>query len=407
MRPTKGTNLEDIQTMNRELLIRHLINGGGTSRITLAKKTGLKSATVSNIINDFIDWGLVTETGSINNGVGRPVRGIRFRDERFRIIAVRLARHYVQTAVLDLVGNIVDSGQYKIDSKVGLSVIINNLVTVLKKILQTHKGMYFLGISIAIPGPWLKNDRKPAYFTGFRKWQDLDIGKIIEKEIRLRVFVEHDANIALMAEDRFLSWALSKQLVLWISLGQGVGSAIFSNGEILRGNIGIAGEIGHMSINADGISCECGNVGCLERYVSTMAILEKVRAKIKSAGSPPVRMSTIKDVIEAYKKKDKIAVGCINEMAMYIGHALASLSNILNPGVIILGDEIAASGEIFLEEVKKAFNSRVTAAVRETTEISLSDTKYPYFLGGVQVVIEGCLAIPNFFVNIKKKRYTL
>jgi predicted NBD/HSP70 family sugar kinase len=405
MKTIQGKNLEDIQLMNRDLLLRYLRNGEISSRIALAKKSGLKPATISNIINDFISWGLITETGIINNGIGRPIRGIRFCSERFWIIAVRLSRHYVQTAVLDLAGNIVESKQYAIDSKVELFIIINNLVTAIRKILKTHSSKHFLGVSVAIPGPWLRNDRKLAYFTGFRKWQDLDVGKIIEEKTGLRVFIDHDVNIALMAENQFHAWTFNNRMVLWISIAQGVGSAIFSNGEILRGNIGIAGEIGHMSINTNGIPCECGNVGCLERYVSTMIILKNVRSKIGSVPSELTKKSTIDEIIKAYKNGDPIAVTCINEMAVYAGHALASLSNVLNPGLIILGDEIAASGKLFLNEVKKAFNSRVSPTVRESTEILLSEiTENPYLLGGPQVVIEGCLAIPNFFVNIKKRK---
>jgi predicted NBD/HSP70 family sugar kinase len=158
-----------------------------------------------------------------------------------------------------------------------------------------------------------------------------------------------------------------------------------------------------MSIDTGGIPCECGNVGCLERYVSTMLLLKNVRAGIGSAPSELTRKATLDTVIAAYRKGDSLAAACVNKMAAYIGHALASLSNVLNPGLVILGDEMAAAGKPFLGEVKKAFNSRVSPTVRESTEISLSDIKEnPYLLGGVQVVVEGCLAIPNFFVNIRQ-----
>ena len=400
MRVVEGKNLEDIQRMNRDLLVRLLINGEVTSRIALAKKSNLKQATISNIVYDFIEWGLVTETSVISNGIGRPVKGIRFRTESFWIIAVRLSRNYVQIAVMDLAGNFTDSLQYPVDHTVDLSIIINDLVSALKKIIKAHREKYFLGISIAMPGPWIRSDKKPAFFTEFSKWQDLDIEEIVKKKTGLEVFIDHDTNIALMAESRFHSWKFDKQLVLLVSLGQGVGGAIFSNGEILRGSSGIAGEIGHMSINMNGMPCECGNVGCLERYVGTLSIVKNVKKH-----SSLNRKLNIDDVIAAYKAKDPVTVDCINEAAWLIGYALASISNILNPGVIILGDELAASGESFLAEVKKAFNSRASVVARENIEISLSDIKEnPYLLGGPQVVINGCLAIPDFFASIKNRR---
>ena len=405
MRVVEGKNMEDIQRMNRDLLVRLLINGEVTSRIALAKKSNLKQATISNIVCDFIEWGLVTETSVISNGIGRPIKGIRFCTESFWIIAARLSRKYVQIAVMDLAGNSAGSRQYPVDHTVDLSIIINDLASALKKIIKAHREKYFLGISMAMPGPWMRSDKKLAFFTEFSKWQNLDVEGIIEKKTGLQIFIEHDTNIALMAESRFHSWAFNKQLVLLVTLGQGVGGSIFSNGEILRGSLGIAGEIGHMSINMDGIPCECGNAGCLERYVGTLSIVNNVRSRIGKKRSSLTRESGIDDIIAAYKSKDPVAVACINEAAVFIGYALASISNVLNPGVIILGDELSASGESFLTEVKNAFNSRASVVVRENTEISLSDIKEnPYLLGGLQVVINGCLAIPDFFVNIKNRR---
>jgi predicted NBD/HSP70 family sugar kinase len=400
-----GKNLEDIQKMNRNLLIRLLVNGEVTSRIALAKESNLKQATISNIISDFIEWGLVKETGLINNGIGHPIRGIRFYKEHFWIISVRLSRNYIQTAVIDIAGNLCDPKQYLIDNKVELPIIVKNLIVHIRKTLKVHKDKYFLGISIAIPGPWISNHRKLAYFTGFTKWQDMDVGEIIEKKVGLQVFIEQDANIALMAESRFHSWTFNKQLVLLVMVGQGIGGAIYSNSEIMRGNLGIAGEIGHMSINSDGIPCECGNIGCLERYASTLAIVNNVMSKIGLVPSTLTAKSTIDDIIAAYKENDALAISCINEAAVYLGHALASLSNVLNPGVIIIGDELSAAGNSFLEKVKNAFNSRVTTTVQGSTEISLSSVRgNPFLLGGVQVVIEGCLMKPNFFVNLKKNK---
>jgi len=405
MRVVEGKNLEDIQKMNRDLLVQLLINGDVTSRIALAKKSNLKQATISNIINDFIEWGLVTETSVISNGIGRPIKGIRFCTESFWIIAVRLSRNYVQIAVMDLAGNFADTSQYPVDHTVELSIIINDLASALKKIIKTHKEKFFLGISMAMPGPWIHDDKKFAFFTEFSKWQNLDVEDIIEKKTGLNVFIDHDTNIALMAESRFHSWAFNKQLVLLVALGQGVGGAIFSNGEILRGSLGIAGEIGHISINMNGLPCECGNAGCLERYVGTLSIVKNVQSHIGKKRSALSRKCGIDDIIAAYKLNDPVAVACINEAAKFIGYALVSISNVLNPGIIILGDELSASGESFLKEVKNAFNSRASVVVRENTEISLSEIKEnPYLLGGPQVVINGCLAIPDFFSNIKNRK---
>jgi predicted NBD/HSP70 family sugar kinase len=388
---------------NRNLLVRYLLNCDVTSRIALATVTHLKQATISNIIGDFIDWGMVEETGIINNGIGRPIRGIRFCKERFWILAVRLERSAVWIGLLDLAGNFDGRWDYAIDSRIDFSIIAEDLIKRLAGVLEDYGDKHILGISIAIPGPWISRSRQPAFFPGFRKWQDFDLGAAMEKKLGLRVFIDRDTNIALMAERRHYSWTFGGQLVLLVAISKGIGGAIYSNGGIMRGSLGIAGEIGHMSINTAGIPCECGNTGCLERYASGPVIVHNVHVRAGSVPSLLNGESTIEDIIAAYREGDALACFCINEAAVHIGHALASLSNVLNPGLIIVGDTLSAAGDPFIEAIRGAFNKRVTPAVRESTVISLSTVKEdPFLLGGIEVVIENCLALPDFWIRYTK-----
>jgi predicted NBD/HSP70 family sugar kinase len=385
---------------NRNRLARYLLNGDVTSRVALADMTHLKQATVSNIINDFIARGMVEETGIINNGIGRPLRGIRFRRELFWILAARLERSSVQIGVIDLAGNFGGRRDYGIDNKVDFRVIAEELISNLEDILEQHGDKRFLGISIAIPGPWISRKGKPAFFPGFSKWQDFDLKDAVEKKLGLAVFIDRDTNFALMAERRHYPRTFDGQPVLFVGLSKGIGGAIYSGNRIMRGNLGIAGEIGHMSINTEGIPCECGNTGCLERYASIPVIVDNVHARADSFPTVLNRDSTITGIIAAYRSGDALARSCVNEAAVHVGHALASLSNVLNPALIIIGDVLSSAGEPFLAEIKRAFNERVSAAVRERTIICLSTVKEdPFLLGGVEAVIENCLALPDFWVR--------
>ncbi|AEV29544.1 transcriptional regulator/sugar kinase [Sphaerochaeta pleomorpha str. Grapes] len=395
MYANKGKNLEDIQAINRYLVIKHLLDGKISSRIELAQKCNLNQATITNIINDFIGWGLVEETGSISKGVGRPVKGIRLCNEKYWTISVRLSRKYVKIAIIDFNGKIESIDSFDIKSKTEMCITIEAIISHIRNVVEKNPEKKFVGIGIAMPGPWMKQQQKLAYFTGFYKWQDIDIGKTIEEALKMTVFVEQDANAALMAEPEFQQWTLTNQLILLVMVGQGIGAGIFTDGEILRGNLGIAGEIGHMSIDYKGIPCECGNVGCLERYASTSAVLEKIQLKANEFNTVLHENSTWAEVIEAYKINDTLAVEEINNSANYIGFALSSLSNVLNPAVIIIGDEMAESGQKFLDAIKNSFNKRVTSIVRDNTKIQLSNVSDNPFLRGIsRVVIEGCIKNP-------------
>jgi predicted NBD/HSP70 family sugar kinase len=399
MAALRGKNLEDVQAMNRELILRYLLGVDISSRTSLAQKSHLKQATLTNIINDFIQWGLVEETGLINKGVGRPTIGIRLRKEKYRVVCVRLSRNYVEMAVIDLDRKIYFEDRFDVDSRRELATTVELMIGRIRGILGRFGGESFLGIGVAMPGPWVKDQQRLAYFTGFYQWKDLDIGKIMEEALGLPVFVEQDANAALMAEREFHSWAQNDELVLLVMVGQGIGAGIYSNGQILRGKLGIAGEIGHMSIDYAGIACECGNVGCLERYASTSAVVDAARRRLgegaRSALGPGCRIA---EVAEAYKAGDGLAAEVVDEAACYLGYALASLTNVLNPGVIIIGDELAAAGPRYLAAVKKAMAERVTPTVRDSTEVALSSvSENPFLLGIGQAAIEGCIKDPEAF----------
>ncbi len=395
-----GKNLEDVQAMNRALILHYLLGVEVSSRTLLANKSNLKQATLTKIISDFISWGLVEETGLISKGVGRPTIGIRLRKEGYRVLCVRLSRNYVETAVMDLAGRIYDEDRFEVDSRNELAATVDLIIERLRGILARNPEERFLGIGVAMPGPWVKEQQRLAYFTGFYKWQDIDIGKIMEEALGLTVFVEQDANAALMAEGEFHSWAPSGELVLLVMVGQGIGAGIYSNGEILRGKLGIAGEIGHMSIAYEGIPCECGNVGCLERYASTTAVVERARALIGSRSTSLGPRCRIGEILAAYKEGDGLAVAVVDQAARYLGYALASLTNVLNPGLIILGDEMSAAGEGYLRKVREAMGERVTPTVRESTELSLSSVEgNPFLLGIGHAVVENCIKTPEVFAK--------
>lgn len=402
MKKLQGKNSEDIQKMNRELIIKFLQQIDVISRSELATMSDLKQATITNIINDFIGWGLVEETGLITGNKGRRSIGLRLCKEKYKIISLRFSRKYVQIIVFDMGGNVYSENKYGVDAKDELKKTISVMIEHIKKALKELDGQKVLGIGIAMPGPWVKKKRTIAYFTGFYEWKDLNIADVIEKELNVPVFLEQDANAALLAEYYKINKPSNEDTILCIMVGQGIGAGIITNGQILKGNLGIAGEIGHMSIQFDGKKCECGNVGCLEGFSSTLSVINQIRERINQYPSSILSNdSNIKDILEAYKKGDMLAVDVVNESAKYIGYASASLTNVINPGTIIIGDEMSKAGEKYLEEIKKNMKDRVMPIVFENTNIILSEFDLdPVLLGTCHLVVNESMREPsNFDLN--------
>jgi predicted NBD/HSP70 family sugar kinase len=397
----EGKNSENIQEMNRSLIIRLLQRAKTISRAELAKKSGLKQATITNIINDFIKWGLVEEIGIIEGEKGRRSIGLSMCRKNYKVISVRLSRKYFCIAVFDVGGEQYYFKQYSNDSQDDLKLILKVIGEELKKIINRFSKDKLLGIGIAIPGPLTKREGKIVFFTGFSEWQNIDIAKQLEGELKLPVYLEQDANAASLAEWPAIEKHDENEIVLCIMAGQGIGAGIIDGGKILRGKLGIAGEIGHMSLQYDGPRCECGNYGCMDCFCSTAAILKELRESIGDYPDSSLTSDcTIGDVIKAYKAGDELARKLVNKAARYLGYGIASLSNIINPGTIIIGDEMSKAGENFLNEVLKTVKGRVQAKVFKDTKIILSNFKDdPALIGASYLVINEAIKQPKLFIN--------
>ncbi|MDV3428942.1 MAG: ROK family protein [Bacillota bacterium] len=395
-----GKNLEDIQEMNRSLIIRFLKNSDVTSRAELAAMSKLKQATITNIVNDFISWGLVEETGLISRNKGRRSIGIRLCKEKYKIISVRLSRNYITITVSDMASNINFSQQYDVDAKEELQKTIEFMITKIKKIIESFHSNKILGVGVAMPGPWVKSKKQVAYFTGFYKWQDINIADMMEKELNLPVYLDEDANIALLAECSSLDQVMVNETILCVMVGQGIGAGIMSNGMVLRGHMDVAGEIGHMSVCYNGEKCECGNKGCLEGYASTSAVVKKAREIVDNYPETVLtNKSKFNDILKAYHLGDILATEVIDESARYLGYALASLTNVLNPGLIIIGDEMSKCGENYLNQVISSVRDRVSPTIFDSTIIKLStfalDTAV---IGAAELVINETIMKPTKFI---------
>jgi glucokinase len=200
-------------------------------------------------------------------------------------------------------------------------------------------------------------------------WQGMEIGRILKDRLNLPVVVDNDVNAMALAESRFGS-AVGYKSVICVAVGTGVGGGVIMDGKIWRGANYTAGEIGHMTIDANGPKCRCGNRGCLEVFCSSAAILARTKSRIENhlsdifndALEGSLDNLSIKRLFVAAKKGDPDALAVITETAELLGAGLASAVNLLNPEIVVVGGGVADGGAGFVETVsaeirKRAFES--------------------------------------------------
>lgn len=232
------------------------------------------------------------------------------------------------------------------------------------------------GIGVGIPGIVSAKDglvRHPPNFTG---WGDVDVTGILTAKSGLRVVTENDANCAALAEARFGTGKRHSNFI-FVIWGTGVGGGIILNGGIFRGPGGGAGEIGHVTIDLNGPTCNCGNRGCVESYIGQRYLSDRARAILASRGSAG-RRSTILDlaggdpsriepetISRAAEAGDDLACSILREAGTMLGVALSTVVNITDVATVVIGGGISAAPDFVFRAAADEMRSRVLRPHRD------------------------------------------
>lgn len=390
----EGKNLEDIQEMNRALVIRTMRKFAVCSRIELAKETGLKKSTITNLVNDFIDKGLVIETGIIDGKKGRRSIGIALNGDKFKVIGVRLERKFFTVALFDIRGTVDEMVKEKIGTEDPGTTIIR-MKRAINEMLSRARDKTVLSIGLAVPGPFIREEGRIGLMTQFPGWDKIPLQKEFQKEFSIPVYIEHDAHLGALAEWWYGTDKTETGTFLYILAGHGIGSGIIVNGRIYTGSLGIAGEFGHMSIAFNGPKCECGNNGCLTHYCSIYSIRRKIERELVNYPNSILKNGELSSdaIVNAIRQGDELAVAVFKEAAWYLGFGLSSFINILNPEMIIIGDALASVGRLLYDIVDEVIKEHVLSSVYNKLQIRLSSFKEdPILIGAGLLAIDKGLA---------------
>ncbi|WP_280768436.1 ROK family glucokinase [Salipaludibacillus daqingensis] len=210
-------------------------------------------------------------------------------------------------------------------------------------------------------------------------WKNYPIQEELEHLLQVPIVVDNDANLAAGGE-KWKGAGEGAENLLAVTLGTGVGGGIIAGGEIIHGESGLAGEIGHItSVKSGGAKCNCGKSGCLETVASATGIarlgLEAIQLKpegyLKSILDETGTL-TAKDVFDGAKKEDETALGVIKESTEHLGFALANLANALNPETIVIGGGVSKAGAFLVDYIRSAFNQFAIPKIAKETTIKIA-----------------------------------
>jgi glucokinase len=224
--------------------------------------------------------------------------------------------------------------------------------------------------------------RSTVLFAPNLAWRNEPLRAAIEQRCGLPVVVENDANAAAWGEARFGA-GRDERYVVMITVGTGLGGGIILDGELYRGKLGIAAEIGHMILEPYGRRCGCGNRGCWERYASGNALVREAQELatispviasrlLELVGGRPEAISGIA-VMQAAQEGDEAALEAFRVVGRWLGHGMATLAAVLDPGVFVIGGGVCDAGELLRGPAVATFEERLTArAYRDVPDVRLA-----------------------------------
>lgn len=382
----QSINYNDMQEMNRYLIIKLLMQLGVCSRVELSKLSGLKQATITNIINDFIKIGLVSEIGSKNGIKGRRSIAISLNSDKYKFIGVRLTRKYISIGLFDIIGKCYFIKKYKFDLNDGVKNTLYIIENAVYDLINQYKNDNIIAIGITLPGPFIRTTGIISV-NEFPGWEKILVEDYFKNIFKIPVFFEHDAKAGVMACWHLNKYSSTNKTFAYIIAGHGIGVGLIVDGKLIRGATGTFGEIGHTSIDFDGPLCQCGNRGCLENYCSTISLYKRINKRLSLGYKSVLELDfEFQDIVSAYKNKDILVVEEVNKSIEYFSIGIVNLVNFINPDIIVIGDEMVHFGDDFLNMLKENVKSKVISDLYNNLEIRLGSEDNDEVLMGASII---------------------
>ena len=311
------------------------------------------------------------------------------------ILALDLGGTRFRLALVDQTGRFLKRFSALTHAIEGRERVLQRMKEAMKEIVSGVGWETVRGMGIAAPGPLDPVSGVLLTPPNLPGWENTPLKSLFEEELHLPVFVGNDANLAALGEYRYGA-AKGVDDFIYITVSTGIGGGIISGGRLLLGTKGLAGEIGHMSIDVHGPQCNCGNTGCWETMASGSAIartaVERIKGGQKSAITNLVdgelEKVTAETVEQAARAGDTLAQEVMAEGGTFIGVGLVNLVHIFNPRLIVIGGGVSNAGDLIFEPARRTVAQRAMPPFREVEIIPAALGDDAGLLGAIALVLD-------------------
>jgi predicted NBD/HSP70 family sugar kinase len=378
-----------LREANRATVVETIRRYGGLTQVELAAATGLSPATVSNIVRELQGAGAVDVRATVHNG--RRAMLVTMVHRTGVAAGVHIGTRHMAITLADSAHEVLVEQslplphEHRADTSLDRAALL--VVELLERVGSSLQEL--LGIGIGLPAPV---DAATGTITVpgiLRGWDDAPVAQVMSKRLGVPVFVDNDANLGALAESR-LGASRHYQDSVYVRVSHGTGAGVTLAGRLHRGFAGTAGEIGHVQVDAGGVVCLCGSRGCLNTVVGAPALIEVLRA---SRGALTLRDNPT--------PAGAGAPGCglvDADAGATIGAVVAGLAIAVNPQCVVVGGELAETGEILLGPMREAIRRRVPLNHLAPLEVLPAELGgRAEVMGAVLTVLESTHAVTHWF----------
>ncbi|MBC7233454.1 MAG: ROK family protein [Chloroflexi bacterium] len=274
------------------------------------------------------------------------------------VVGVDLGGTQIRACLADMKGSILCEARQPTLAKEGLQPVLQRMKETIAQVLHGISGIEVLGIGVGSPGPLDPRTGVVIAPPNLPGWRNVPLREILSQEFGLPVYVNNDANVAALAEQRFGAGRGCSDIV-YLTISTGIGGGVISSGQLLLGAHGLAGEPGHTTVEPAGPRCNCGNVGCLEMMAAGPAIARHA-LDLMQQGQHSTLWAVVQGGMEltaemvgrAAQEGDDVALQAVARAAHYLGIGVLNLIHIFDPDRVILGGGVSKLGSLLFDPVR-------------------------------------------------------
>lgn len=351
-----------VKKINKSIVLDTIRLHNPLSRAQVSERTGLNKATVSNLVQELLDNHLVQEIGPGESSGGRKPLMLLFNHSSGYAIGLELGVTQLSGVLTDLKDNIIAEQRVALPQH-DLEFVVEEMKRLIQLLISQAPASPHgvVGIGIGVPG--MVDEHGTILFAPNLGWEMVSLKEMLESHFELPVTIDNEANAGARGELHYGAGRNTRHLI-YISAGLGIGSGMIVDGELYKGAWGYAGETGHMTIEANGHKCSCGNHGCWELYASEKAY-EDPEYQLPSHST--------QDLIEFARREEAQILQLYQEIGRHLGIGITNIVNSFNPELIIIGGPLTAAKSWIEPSLQQVVEERTLPYHRRQLQIQFSE----------------------------------